>query len=317
MPAAAAKTKKDTKAPAKKAPVKKTAKAVPAQKDTESSKRKRVSFNEESNKKKAVGSKAKKVAVKEQKPVEQEENDDSEEEQVVEEVKEEVVEEEEELTEEQEEALRKEILGDMASSDEDEDSSDDEVDAIDSNDNIVTLDGKKMEESMTETKKTFDKKAKATKTPKVEEKGVVYLGRIPHGFYEKEMRGYFSQFGDISRLRLSRNKKTGRSKHYGFIEFESADVAEIVAETMNNYLLFEHMLQCKVIPAEKVHETLFAGADKVYKPFNTELRNRQIHNKKKTPEELAEKCKALKKTEMKLRKAIKEAGIDYDFPSFA
>ncbi|OAD00510.1 hypothetical protein MUCCIDRAFT_146826, partial [Mucor lusitanicus CBS 277.49] len=149
------------------------------------------------------------------------------------------------------------------------------------------------------------------------EKGVVYLGRIPHGFYEKEMRGYFSQFGDISRLRLSRNKKTGRSKHYGFIEFESADVAEIVAETMNNYLLFEHMLQCKVIPAEKVHESLFAGADKVYKPFNTELRNRQIHNKKKTPEELEQKCKALKKAEQKLRKEIKEAGIDYDFPSFA
>ncbi|KAF1801296.1 hypothetical protein V8B55DRAFT_1389679 [Mucor lusitanicus] len=315
MPAAAAKTKKDTKAPAKKAPVKKTTKATPAQKDTESSKRKRVSFNEESNKKKAVGNKAKKVAVKQEKPVVEEESEDSEEEQVVEKVEEEV--EEEDLTEEQEEALRKEILGDMASSDEDEDSSDEEVDAIDSNENIVTLDGKKMEESMTETKKTFDKKSKAVKTPKAEEKGVVYLGRIPHGFYEKEMRGYFSQFGDISRLRLSRNKKTGRSKHYGFIEFESADVAEIVAETMNNYLLFEHMLQCKVIPAEKVHESLFAGADKVYKPFNTELRNRQIHNKKKTPEELEQKCKALKKAEQKLRKEIKEAGIDYDFPSFA
>lgn len=145
----------------------------------------------------------------------------------------------------------------------------------------------------------------------------MYLGRIPHGFYEKEMRGYFSQFGDISRLRLSRNKKTGRSKHYGFIEFESADVAEIVAETMHNYLLFEHMLQCKVIPAEKVHESLFAGADKIYKPFNTELRNRQIHNKKKTSEELEEKCKALRKTERRLRKEIKEAGIDYDFPSFS
>jgi nucleolar protein 15 len=39
------------------------------------------------------------------------------------------------------------------------------------------------------------------------ETGVVYLGRIPHGFYEEQMRAYFSQFGDISRLRLSRNKK--------------------------------------------------------------------------------------------------------------
>jgi RNA recognition motif-containing protein len=42
------------------------------------------------------------------------------------------------------------------------------------------------------------------------EKGVLYLGRIPHGFYEEEMKAYFSQFGDISRLRLARNKKVRR-----------------------------------------------------------------------------------------------------------
>jgi len=37
--------------------------------------------------------------------------------------------------------------------------------------------------------------------------GVIYLGRIPHGFYEDQMKAYFSQFGEISKIRLSRNKK--------------------------------------------------------------------------------------------------------------
>lgn len=37
--------------------------------------------------------------------------------------------------------------------------------------------------------------------------GVVYLGRVPHGFYEEEMESYFAQFGQVCRLRLSRNKK--------------------------------------------------------------------------------------------------------------
>jgi nucleolar protein 15 len=41
----------------------------------------------------------------------------------------------------------------------------------------------------------------------VEKTGVVFLGRIPHGFYEDEMRSYFSQFGTVLRIRLSRNKK--------------------------------------------------------------------------------------------------------------
>ena len=74
--------------------------------------------------------------------------------------------------------------------------------------------------------------------------GVVYLGRIPHGFYEEQMQAYFAQFGTVTRLRLSRNKKTGKSKHYAFLEFEHKDVAEVVAETMDNYLLFSHLLKC-------------------------------------------------------------------------
>ncbi|MCJ1361567.1 MKI67 FHA domain-interacting nucleolar phosphoprotein [Acarospora aff. strigata] len=97
------------------------------------------------------------------------------------------------------------------------------------------------------------------------EPGVVYVGRIPHGFYEHEMRAYFSQFGDIRRLRLSRNRKTGQSKHYAFIEFGSSAVAKIVADTMNNYLMFGHILKCRTVPKEQIHENLWKGADKRFK----------------------------------------------------
>ncbi|KAI4749807.1 hypothetical protein E4T45_14832, partial [Aureobasidium sp. EXF-8846] len=75
--------------------------------------------------------------------------------------------------------------------------------------------------------------------------GVIYIGRLPHGFFEAQMREYFSQFGDITHLRMARNKLTGRSKHYAFIEFGSGAVAEIVAKTMDKYLLFGHLLQVR------------------------------------------------------------------------
>ncbi|KAF2461380.1 hypothetical protein BDY21DRAFT_331950 [Lineolata rhizophorae] len=94
---------------------------------------------------------------------------------------------------------------------------------------------------------------------------VIYVGRIPHGFYEHQMRAYFTQFGDITRLRLSRNRKTGRSKHYAFVEFAHAEVADIVARTMDKYLLFGHLLQVRVIPPEQVHPNLFRGANKRFK----------------------------------------------------
>jgi len=66
--------------------------------------------------------------------------------------------------------------------------------------------------------------AKAKAAGKPSERGVVYLGHIPYGFFEDQMKGFFSQFGTITRLRLARSKRTGNSKHYAFIEFETAEV---------------------------------------------------------------------------------------------
>ncbi|KAH7389353.1 hypothetical protein DE146DRAFT_160845 [Phaeosphaeria sp. MPI-PUGE-AT-0046c] len=106
---------------------------------------------------------------------------------------------------------------------------------------------------------------KATQGPKSNEPGVVYVGRVPRGFFEPQMKKYFSQFGRVNRLRLSRNKKTGASKHYAFVEFSSSEVADIVARTMNNYLLFGHILRCSLIPAEQVHADLFKGAGDRFK----------------------------------------------------
>ncbi|KAL8934002.1 MAG: hypothetical protein Q9216_006118 [Gyalolechia sp. 2 TL-2023] len=113
--------------------------------------------------------------------------------------------------------------------------------------------------------KDLTKKLKAAKEEDEEEPGIIYVGRIPHGFFEPQMRSYFSQFGSILRLRLSRNRTTGASKHYAFVEFASSSVASIVAETMNNYLLFGHILKCKLVPTEQVHENLWKGANKRFK----------------------------------------------------
>ncbi|CAI4217287.1 unnamed protein product [Parascedosporium putredinis] len=111
---------------------------------------------------------------------------------------------------------------------------------------------------------------KALEAARNEKPGVVYVGRIPHGFYEHEMRQYFTQFGPITRLRLSRNKRTGASKHFAFIEFAQETTAEIVAKTMDNYLLFGHILKCKVVPSERVHKDLWVGANRRFKevPWN-------------------------------------------------
>ena len=107
--------------------------------------------------------------------------------------------------------------------------------------------------------------------------GVVFVSRIPHGFYENEMKAYFGQFGNILQLRLSRNRQTGASKHFAFIQFQDASVADIVAKTMDNYLMFGHILKVKLVPNEQVPANVWKGSNKRFKkvPWN-KMKGREL-----------------------------------------
>ena len=73
--------------------------------------------------------------------------------------------------------------------------------------------------------------------------------------------------------------QTGKSKHYGFIEFDSSDVAQIVAETMDNYLLMGHIMRCKVIPKDEVHPELWVGANRKWRAVPAARLARAEHDK--------------------------------------
>jgi nucleolar protein 15 len=45
------------------------------------------------------------------------------------------------------------------------------------------------------------------KAGELDKKGIIYIGHLPKGFNEQELRKFFEQFGEISRLRVSRSSK--------------------------------------------------------------------------------------------------------------
>nr|AAM34644.1 Nopp34 nucleolar phosphoprotein-like protein [Danio rerio] len=145
--------------------------------------------------------------------------------------------------------------------------------------------------------------------------GVLYVGHLPRGLFEPQLKSYFEQFGKVLRLRVSRSKKTGGSKGYGFVEFECDEVAKIVAETMNNYLMGERIIKCHVIPPEKVHEKLFVGSIAGFKKPKYPAVTR--YNKTHTEDDVKKVGTKLLSKESKLRKRLAAKGIDYDFPGFA
>lgn len=145
--------------------------------------------------------------------------------------------------------------------------------------------------------------------------GVIYVGHLPHGLFEPQLKSYFEQFGTVLRLRLSRSKKTGGSKGYAFVEYDCDEVAKIVAETMNNYLMGERIIKCHVIAPEKVHEKLFVGSQKKFKKPSHPAVSR--YNKERSAEQVEKMKVKLLRKESKLRKRLAAHGIEYDFPGFA
>ncbi|XP_051939048.1 MKI67 FHA domain-interacting nucleolar phosphoprotein [Hippocampus zosterae] len=145
--------------------------------------------------------------------------------------------------------------------------------------------------------------------------GVIYVGHLPLGLFEPQLKAYFKQFGTVSRLRLSRSKKTGGSKGYAFVEYTCDEVAKIVAETMNNYLMGERLIKCHVVPPEKCHDKLFVGSERTFRKSSKPAVAR--YNQERTSEQVAKMTEKLLHKERNLRKRLAAQGIDYDFPGFS
>ncbi|XP_021488893.1 MKI67 FHA domain-interacting nucleolar phosphoprotein [Meriones unguiculatus] len=171
------------------------------------------------------------------------------------------------------------------------------------------LDDLKFQKTLTQVQQRAKKRKKEDRL----NPGVIFLGHLPGTLSESHIYDYFTQFGTITRFRLSRSKRTGHSRGYAFLEFESEDVAKIVAETMDNYLFGERLLSCKFIPPEKVHKELF-------KQWNVPFRQPSFpavkrYNQKRGRFQMLKMEYRFKRKENLLRKRLAKKGIDYTFPS--
>ncbi|XP_063824345.1 MKI67 FHA domain-interacting nucleolar phosphoprotein-like isoform X1 [Ostrinia nubilalis] len=156
---------------------------------------------------------------------------------------------------------------------------------------------------------------KAKKKKKGPQRGLVYLGHIPHGFYENEMTQYFKQFGVVTNVRVIRSKRTGHSKGFAFVEFKDTAVAEIVAETMNNYLMGKRLIKAAYIPPEKqrIHARRKFWSSTFNPGSEARLKQKKIHNANKDEQGELKKAKKLLSTLTKQKNKLKALGIEYKF----
>lgn len=161
-----------------------------------------------------------------------------------------------------------------------------------------------------------------------ESSSVIYVGHIPPAFEEVQILKFFSQFGRITNVKLSRAKRTGNPRGYAFIKFDDKEVASIVADTMSGYILMgERRLVCHVVPKDKIHPKLFQGAKRNLQLAQNDVpssekieywqnKEREAVNKDRSMEGIKKITQKLLSRERKKREQLKALGIDYDFPGY-
>lgn len=133
---------------------------------------------------------------------------------------------------------------------------------------------------------------------------------MPYGLFENELSSYFGQFGEVTRVKVIRSRKTARSKGYGFVEFASVDVARIATKSVSKLIIGGKTLEVKFVgPSTKTSFKKKSFVDWA-KKF------RETRNSEKSPADLSLHVKGLLQKEKEKREKLKERGIDYDFPGF-
>lgn len=62
----------------------------------------------------------------------------------------------------------------------------------------------------------------------------IYIGNLPYSITEDELRDAFSQFGQVDRANIIKDKFSGRSKGFGFVEMPNDGEAQSAIESLND-----------------------------------------------------------------------------------
>ncbi len=62
----------------------------------------------------------------------------------------------------------------------------------------------------------------------------IYVGNLPYQVTEDDLREVFGAYGEISRCNVIRDRETGKSKGFGFVEMPDGGQAEAAIQQLND-----------------------------------------------------------------------------------
>ena len=83
----------------------------------------------------------------------------------------------------------------------------------------------------------------------------IYVGQLPNSMTEDELREMFVEFGEIGSLNLIKDKFSGQSKGFGFIDMPNNSEADKAIKALNKTML--NGREIKVNQAEERKKSTF------------------------------------------------------------
>jgi len=65
----------------------------------------------------------------------------------------------------------------------------------------------------------------------------IYIGQLPFNVTEDELKDIFTEFGEVSNINLIKDRFTGRSKGFCFIEMPNNSEADKAIKSLNKSML--------------------------------------------------------------------------------
>ena len=62
----------------------------------------------------------------------------------------------------------------------------------------------------------------------------IYVGNLSYGLSEEELKELFENFGAVDSVKIIKDRETGRSKGFGFIEMPNDDEAQTTIDQLND-----------------------------------------------------------------------------------
>ncbi len=62
----------------------------------------------------------------------------------------------------------------------------------------------------------------------------IYVGNLSHQATEQEVIDLFSEFGEVTSVKLMKDNFTGRSRGFGFVEMADGDAGQQAIDTLHN-----------------------------------------------------------------------------------